>query len=55
MICSFKKNTTTITKHEADGTRTETKTIAFGECEKYNCPMYNGLLEKCNLMRGSKD
>ena len=55
MVCPFKKNVTTITKHEADGTRTETKTVTFGECERHNCPMYNRLLDKCNLMRGGKD
>ena len=54
MICPFKKNTTTITKHEADDTRTETKTVTFGECERHKCPMYN-ILDKCNLMRGSKN
>ena len=51
MVCPFKKNTTTVTKHEADGTRTETKTITFGECESYYCPYYDSM-QKCTLMRG---
>lgn len=52
MVCPFKKNITTITKHEADGTRTETKTVTFGECDSYNCPHYRGARE-CGLNRGT--
>ena len=52
MVCPFKKNVTTITKHKADGTRTETKTVTFGECEEYNCPHYRSTRE-CSLMRGN--
>lgn len=51
MVCPFKKNVTTITTHETDGTRTEKKTVTFGNCEEFNCPHYRGLRE-CGLMRG---
>lgn len=51
MVCPFKKNITTITKHDADGTRTETKTITFGQCEEYKCPHYGGVRE-CSFMQG---
>lgn len=51
MVCPFKKNVTTITKHEADGTRTETKTVTFGKCDEYDCPYYRNRIE-CTFMRG---
>ena len=54
MVCPFKKNITTITKYnKEDGTRTETKTVTFGECESYNCPHYRGAQE-CRLGRGKE-
>lgn len=52
MVCPFKKNITTTTKHEADGTRTETKTVTFGTCELHCCPYYESI-KKCTLMRGN--
>ena len=51
MVCPFKKNITTETKHQVDGTRIETKTVSFGKCEEYNCPHYRSMRE-CGLGRG---
>ena len=53
MICPFKKNITIETKHRADGTRIENRTVSFGKCEEYECPHYLGIRE-CGLARGTK-